>query len=137
MPGKLYSYVNFGTIKRNIGTSKVKSFARPLLRDIEWNYHYNVTEARGFSGFILDEEYTSLHMVKELNEIGVYEPTDYIKKNFPYVIDDRGLLKKYIPPRENLCKIHDYNKGRPLYDNQASNIIMMGPRDYGKSYLNC
>jgi hypothetical protein len=35
MPGKLYFYVNYATIKRNIAGAKAKIPARPLLRDIE------------------------------------------------------------------------------------------------------
>jgi hypothetical protein len=64
MPGKLYFYVNFNTIKRNFKGSKVKQFARPLLRDVEWMVYYNVEEARGFSGFDSDEEYTCLEEYK-------------------------------------------------------------------------
>lgn len=36
MPGKLYFYVNFGTIKLNKGEQRgVKQFGRPWLRDLE------------------------------------------------------------------------------------------------------
>lgn len=30
--------------------------------------------------------------------------------------------------------IHPHNYGRPLYENQAKNLFMMGARGYGKSY---
>jgi hypothetical protein len=71
-----------------------------------------------------------------MNEVGIFEATDYLVANYPSVIAPNGLLKKYIPPRENLEKIHEFNKGRPLYENPSKNICMLGPRDFGKSYLN-
>lgn len=35
MPGKLYFYVNFGTILLNKKGAKVKQLGRPMLRDLE------------------------------------------------------------------------------------------------------
>ena len=133
MPGKLYFYVNFGTIKRNVDGSKVKAYARPLLRDLEWNTFKYWEEARGFSGFFNDTEYTCLDIVKELYDADIFEPSAAIKSRYPNAINpDTGLLKKYIHPREYLFKNHGTNLGRPLYENNSKNMFMLGARGYGK-----
>lgn len=137
MPGKLYFYINYGTIKRNIGQSKVKSYARPLLRDLEWEFFYLWLEARGFSGFTLDEENTSLDIVKEWRELGHDDPSPFIIENYPEAINPKtGKLKNYVFPREYLRRIHPQNLGRPHFLNNAHNLFMLGPRGYGKSYTN-
>lgn len=135
MPGKLYYYINYGTIKRNLGTSKVKTYAKPLLRDLEWELFLLWTEARGFSGFVLDKEYTCLELVKEWREIGEDTPSLYIIENHPEAINiETGKLKKYVPPREYLHQVHKENLGRPLFENNSKNFFICGPRGWGKSY---
>lgn len=135
MPGKLYYHTNFGTIKRNIGKSKVKSYARPLLRDIEWQLFLNWTEARGFSGFKGDLTHSSLELVKLWRDEGVDEPTEWITQNYPDAVNpSTGKLKYYITPREALRKIYEEDKGRALFDNSSKNIFILGARGFGKSY---
>lgn len=103
MPGKLYFYVNFGTIKRNVNNAKVKSFGRPLLRDLEWEFFLNWEEARGFSGFELDEFESCSRTLKDfLDE--EYDVTDFIKNSYPNIITPKGTFKKYIPARDYLRK---------------------------------
>ena len=58
MPSSLYFYVNLGTILLNKQSSNVKSVGRPWLRDLEWMFFRAWTEARGFSGFELDEQFS-------------------------------------------------------------------------------
>lgn len=133
MPGKLYFYINFGTIKRNIGLQKVKTYARPLLRDLEWQTFLYWEEARGFSGFLNDTEYTCLEIIRDIRESGKDTPSPAIVSNYPHGINpDTGKLKKYIPAREYLAKNHIDNLGRPLYENNSKNIFMLGARGYGK-----
>lgn len=128
MPGNLYFYVNFGTIlhqDEDGPRSAPKRPIRPFLRDIEWEFFYNWLEARGFSGFSDDDTY-SCHR-------------DLINKNFeerfhPSCINSEGKLKEYVPAREYLRKLHDKPLGKPLYENSALNLFMLGARGFGKSY---
>ena len=54
MPGTLYYYCNFHTIRfEDEGTSS-RVIGRPWLRDIEWERAYIYEEAMGFSGFFKD-----------------------------------------------------------------------------------
>lgn len=133
MPPKLYFYINFATIKRNKPGSKVKSFGRPSLRDIEWKTFQLVTEARGFSGFELDDQYTCSLLAKEYLDNGLLPDNDLID-NAPNAINREGNIKEYIPAREYLDMIHPYNKGLALYENQAKNLFILGSRGWGKSY---
>jgi len=109
MPGNLYFYVNFWTILLNkTAHSKTKTPGKPFLRDLEWEFFYNWVEARGFSGFEDDKEFTC----------------------------DREFTGKenYVPAAEYMRRTHKKNLGRPLWNNEAKNFMMMGSRGFGKSY---
>ena len=127
MPGNLYFYSNFGTIELVKTGSKVRIFDRPMLRDLEWNLYLLWVEARGFSGFELDTEYTCHRGIPEGQAL------DYLKIWGPSVFRHDGTLKKYVPAREYLRKIHKHNLGRPIYENTAKNLMLLGPRTFGKS----
>jgi hypothetical protein len=128
MPGKLFSYVNTATILLNKANSKVKFYGRPKLRDIEWAFFPLWEEARGFSGFEEDEEYSCHRILTE--ELDEQELKDY----YPQLLKADGTPKKYVRARDYISKVHDRNLGRPLYQNQSKNLMMLGPRGFGKSY---
>jgi len=139
MPGKLYFYVNFGTIKRNIKGSKVKSYARPLLRDLEWMFFYNWEEARGFSGFINDPEYSAHNALKEeltedqLKKIHCTDESGEFDENrYKILFKEDGTKKTYIPAREYMRMAHKGNYGAPTYFNESMNFMMLGSRGFGK-----
>jgi len=109
MPGNLYFYVNFWTILLNkTAHSKTKTPGKPFLRDLEWEFFYNWVEARGFSGFEDDKEFTC---------------------NREFIGQDH-----YVPAAEYMRRTHKKNLGRPLFENEAKNFMMMGSRGFGKSY---
>ena len=131
MTPQLYFYKNMSTILHNPkgeGKAVAKKRVRPDLRDIDWMFFYAYIEARGFSGFDEDDEYTCNRDVKKLldgeDEITL-DPTCY-KSN--------GELKTYIPAREYLRKLWDKPMGKPLYMNEAMNLMILGTRGGGKSY---
>lgn len=157
MPGKLYFYVNFGTILLNKKGAKVKQLGRPMLRDLEWMFFYNWEEARGFSGFEdddvyscnrllvkeikiyddhgIDTEKTRLLTDEELKKLCMDPETNAIyQREYNNLFDSEGRRKKYMPAREYLRMIHDDHKGAPLYFNEAKNFMMLGSRGFGKSY---
>ena len=109
MPGNLYFYINYWTILLNKSAhSKTKTPGKPFLRDLEWEFFYNWVEARGFSGFQDDKEYTCNREFED-------QPN-------------------YLPAHEYLRKIWPKSMGRPLFENEAKNFMMMGSRGFGKSY---
>ena len=65
--GPLYLYVNHWRIKLNEknARSKTKTLGIPFLRDLEWLRSFVFEEARGFSGFQEDDEYTSHILMKD------------------------------------------------------------------------
>lgn len=136
MPGNLYFYVNFGTIKINkTASSKNKVAGKPFLRDLEWEFFYNWQEARGFSGFILDQNYTCSRKAQKK----VYEALSDVEKNLvsiesPNAFKSDGTLKEYVPARQYLRKQHLMEYGRPVYENESLDFMMMGSRGFGKSY---
>jgi len=127
MPPGLYFYVNMGTIQASPRNSNLKKLMRPSLRDLEWEFFYNWTEARGFSGFELDDDFSSN---KDLLDPLI--PDEWLP---PSALRPDGTRKLYIPPSENLRKHHPHSKGRALYENSAQNLLMLGSRDTGKSYM--
>lgn len=130
MPGNIYFYVNFWHILKNKDNySKVKVIALPDLRDIEWIKGYMFMEARGFSGFVEDNEITCCRDVKKI-EVGLdnktLEPDDYLAA-LKYLPKEcftlTNTLKKYEEARTYLPKNHGVNKGKPLYQNEALDVI--------------
>lgn len=142
MPGKLYFYCNYSTIKLNVQSSKVKSLGKPWLRDIEWNFFRLLEEARGFSGFI-EDPFFSCHeaLLTNLSDeeiISFYckdeETGEIIDEKFYNIFMDRALTrKKYVSPRDYLVQQHPRDLGRPLYNNQSKNLMMIGARGFGKA----
>jgi hypothetical protein len=135
MPGFLYFYINFWHILLNkTHTSKNKSLGRPLLRDLEWMISYAWCEARGFSGFDNDPEYHCNRAWKpkyEGNNLITPSPPEFFingEKN-PY------FGKKYMEAKSYLKRIFTNSLGKPMWDNNAKNFMMMGARGYGKSYF--
>lgn len=127
----LYFYVNFGIIlhkPENAPKSAPKKKIRPLLRDVEWEYFYNLLEARGFSGFQDDEEYSCNYELVEYKQDPTY-------KFDATCFNSKGVLKKYVNPREYLRKLHNRPLGKPLYQNMASDFFWLSARGIGKSFL--
>lgn len=129
MPGKLYFYGNFGTIRLNIGKSKTKVFSRPWIRDIEWMIFLYLEEARGFSGFSDDTLETCDKFILSKPAFSKQDIEDN-----PHCFHN-GTPKRFVHAREYLRRIHPKNLGRPLYNNEAKNFLMVGPRGYGKTYI--
>jgi len=129
MPPSLYFYINFGTIlhrPKHLPKTSPKLKIRPTLRDIDWEIYYDVLEARGFSGFEGDEEYTScVDIINPDIELEDYDDTCFNKK---------GKLKEYIPAYKYLRKLHPKQLGLPIYRNGAQNYMILATRELGKSY---
>jgi len=125
MPGTLYYYCNFHTIRfedENAGSRKI---GRPWLRDIEWEKAYVYEEAMGFSGFTGDTLYTCDRK---------YGPEKEKALRFGWITQPELDMKIYIHARDYLRKIHPADMGKPLYKNQAKNVIDLEARGGGKSY---
>lgn len=133
MPGPLYFYVNFCRILDVDEETKTRKSIKPLLRDLEWEMAYMMLEARGFSGWRDDEEFTSNLRVKELEKNPLSKSKNKKLPKECYKSD--GTLKKFIEPRDNIRKLHDSPKGPPIVTgNDAKNVAIMGSRGGGKSY---
>lgn len=130
VPPALYYYVNFGTIKKQISpfVPSSKKYGRPDLRDLEWEFHYLYLIARGFSGFELDTEYSSLALLKNPDELDLFK--DYYPNAF-----FNGKPKTYVDPYQYLSRKHSKTLGKPLFENPKKNLLFLGSRDLGKSYL--
>jgi hypothetical protein len=130
MPPSLYYYINFHTIRLNKDEhTATKMFAQPHLRDLEWYFFRHYTEARGFSGFSLDQENSS-HRILLDPDISI----ETLKKKYPNTITPDGRRKNYIPARSYMTSSFDQPMGDPLFENQLQNFMMLGSRDIGKSY---
>lgn len=132
MPGNLYYYGNY-TLLQITTKNKVTKYEKPRLDDLEWEFALMSLEAKGFSGYELDDEFTSLELVRELEEEGVSVPTDYITENYPEAINQHGKLKKYRTPREAIRSLHNKPLGKCHLHNPTKNIMIMGSRGGGKA----
>lgn len=136
-PGTLYSYVNLAHIKRNVKGAKVKQFALPLLRDVEWMVFYNATEARGFSGFRGDTFYSchealTLDLTDEqIKNLYCYREGEWHEESYNNLFKKDGTRKVYQAPRLYLRKVHTDNLGVPLFLNMSKNMLTFGSREFG------
>lgn len=130
MPSALFFYTNLATIRLNKKRSKVKTFDRPWLRDLEWYTFRHYTEAFGFSGFELDDTNTSDYAVLDdsLSD-------EYLQEFHPHIFNSEGKKKNFVHPRIALESYHPAPLGRALFYNQVSNFLMMGSRNTGKSFM--
>lgn len=142
MPGPLYFYVNFWHILLNKDEfTKVKSLGKPFLRDLEWSKAYVYTEAKGFSGFADDDVFTCFRPVKTIEDTYAKMGKSIIPSDDPLLsslppscFDSQGRLKKYMAARDYLPMNHGKDKGKPLFYNDAKNVVDIECRGSGKSY---
>lgn len=137
MPGNLYFYINFGTILVNkTEHSTSKEPGKPLLRDLEWEFFYNWAEARGFSGFINDEEYTCN---RNANPSTYFNLSEFERNRFirttPNAFKPDGSLKTYVDARVYLRRQHARDLGYPLFENMSKDMMMLGSRGFGKDLI--
>lgn len=151
IPPTAYFYVNFGTILRNKkgATSGAKVFMRPSLDDVEWEFAYNWMEARGFSGFEFDEKYSCNRFLEgqmiegkvvhytdeELIDRCLDENDEVIPLLYNNFFKKDGTRKEFIHCRKYIRELKDNSLGRPIYGNIPQNLMLLGTRDGGKSYL--
>lgn len=124
-PPHLYFYANMGTIVETDHNTKARKKTRPFIRDVEWIIYTAYLACRGFSGFEEDKEFTCNRAVKDDIE-DMLTPNCYTPKN---------ELKKYIPAVQYLKQLYDKPLGRPLYENDAQNLFLLGSRGLGKDLI--
>lgn len=141
--GPLYFYVNFWKILLTPKNSKTtnKKLGVPFLRDLEWVRSFVYEEARGFSGYELDDEFTCHRIYELVNPeedperfeelLMEYGNPDLIRSS---ILRKDGTFKTYVPAREYLKRYFNKPLGKTLYYNMASNVVDMESRGGGKSY---
>jgi len=138
MPPVTYYYVNHHIIELNkTEHSKVKTLANPFLRDLEWEKGRLLLEARGFSGFSDDPLHTCRHDYKDAELYWDFKEEKIVSIEEINLSENGRRYQKiqYINPRDYLQKIHPKNLGKPLYENEARNIIDIEARGGGKSFF--
>lgn len=141
MSGNLYFYGNHTEIQTT-NIFKETVWIKPKIRTFEWEIDYYLMECQGFSGWELDEEYTSDErwfdfraQAPNFNEIvGTGEEVEAIRSSVLTLYNSKGELKKYRTPEESIKTLHDKPLGAPLFFNEARNGILFGSRGGGKSY---
>lgn len=141
MPGPLYFYINLCKIrvgKKGADSNTAKVIGRPWLRDLEWEKGYVLMEARGFSGFADDPEYTCYEQYEDWHKLSADERTDILARapRATTVVDREGnrTPKQFVRARDYLRRQHAGNYGKPLFQNTAWNVIDIECRGGGKSY---
>jgi hypothetical protein len=137
MPPQLYYYINLCRIRDEDENTNGADFLSPKLRDVEWILGYSWFCARGFSGFKDDENYTSLRLVKKIEDGIELDEKEKIRfeRLKSYITKSDGNLKKYIDAKEYLYMTHPKQMGIPLYGNPALNLFILGSRGFGKSFF--
>lgn len=138
IPPQIYHFGNFHRMKINRKGTKQQTISKPMVRDIDWEKIYLYNEARGFSGFSEDTEFSCDERLIKGNledELYALSLNDIGKNIAKQLYKPDGTLKTYIPAREYLPKRHKTSLGKPLYYNDNYNILDFEGRGIGKSYL--
>jgi hypothetical protein len=137
MPGFLYYYVNFCIIRDEDEKGNTERIITPLLRDVEWIYSYGWITARGFSGFDGDNKFTCNRIVKKIEDNKPLSPkeTKLLQKHKPNLLKPDGSYKEYIEARDYIYHTFKEPLGKPLFDNEALNLLIFGSRRSAKSYF--
>lgn len=130
-PPGLYFYGNFGTILLNKGRSNNKTLDRPLIQDLEWYLMREWMLARGFSGFSDDQDQSGDYLLLDRDHLSDQE----LLELYPHLATPDNTPKEFRNPRSILSDYHSFPKGKPLYTNEARNLLILGSRDTGKSYI--
>lgn len=125
-PPNLYFYANFGTILHQEYPGAPRTKIKPYLRDVEWEFFYNFAVCRGFSGFENDLTHSC--------DVRLTHKEIPSQKEAPELYT-KGVLKTYVPAYEYIRALHEYDKGKALYNNPMKNLFLMGSRGFGKSYM--
>jgi len=121
MPGRLYFYGNFGTIELSERNSKVRKLGRPRIRDTEWKVFRYWEEARGFSGFLDDPQYSCNRLLlfpdyydnDALMNLCYDDEDRLMEDKLSNFFKEDGSRKEYTECRSYLQKVHSSNLGRP------------------------
>lgn len=128
MPPNLYFYANYGTILHQEKKGEPRVRIKPYLRDVEWEFFYNYSLCRGFSGFENDETHScDIRLVKGSTPSKTKAPELYKPGT--------EELKEYVHPHDYIRALHEYDKGKALYNNPMKNLFLMGCRGFGKSFM--
>lgn len=137
IPPIAYFYCNFGTILANKkgASSGAKVPMRPSLDDVEWEFNYNWIEARGFSGFENDEEFSCNRKLlegysdDELINMCLDENGDIIKHLYNNYFKKNKTRKTFVACREYVRRLFPKNMGNPVYGNDPKNMMILATRD--------
>jgi len=134
MPPTLFYYGNFFKIEDQEGKQRV--IKKPSVRDIDWLIHYSYLICCGFSGFEDDDTYSCDVALIDKNILSLVESSmkEEDKKRWLHLHSTNGKLKTYVKPSLYLKDLQTSPKGRTLYFNQCSNLMLFGSRGGGKSY---
>lgn len=128
MPPTLFFYANFFKLEHTQRNKKIRTFIKPIVRDLDWLIHYSYLEAQGFSGFKKDDDYSCDKALvnKELFD-ELYKSTEESDRiRFNDLHNKKGELKRYQIPREYIKRLHRENLGRPHYYNTSFNLCILG-----------
>jgi len=127
-PGRIGFYAKFCSIFDTIKKTKARKQVIPSIRDLEWHFAYYITECFGFSGFEDDDRYSGdERLLKDTSTLSISDLAD--------ISNSKGKLKEYKKPRDILFELHDKPLGRPLYNNNTKNFLVVGSRGGGKAML--
>lgn len=126
VPGRIGFFGVFGRFTDWDQLKNRVSNVKPKVRDLEWLDAYERLTCSGFSGFEDDDEFTCNNNVFDIDNLPALATQNLYSK--------QGKLKEYVDPLEYLINLHDKPLGKPLYENEARNSLLLGSRGGGKSY---
>lgn len=130
LPPVTYLYCNY--IKIEMENERGETVTRLAnLDDVEWIIGYAIAACYGFTSFEKETEFSC--------DKALIDPYEMIlaKKNperYKYLFKPNGELRTYITVEDYLFDVHDVNKGKPQWFNQADDLMIFGARGSGKTF---
>jgi len=128
IPPMTYLYCNY--IKIEMENDKKETVIRlASLDDVEWIIGYAFAACYGFSGFEKEEEFSCDKALIDQYEMILAKRH---KERYDSLLKPNGEFKTYITVEDYLYKEHDQDKGKPLWYNEAEDLMIFGSRSSGK-----
>lgn len=130
IPPMTYLYCNYVKIEME-NDSKETVVRLASLDDVEWIIGYAFAACYGFSGFEKEKEFSCDKALIDEYEMIVAKRH---KDRYNSLLKPNGELKTYMTVEDYLYKEHEYEKGNPLWFNEAEDLMIFGSRSSGKTF---
>jgi len=130
LPPATYLYCNY--IKIEMENERRETVTRLAnLDDVEWLIGHAIAACYGFTSFEKETEFSCDKALIDQYEMIIAKRDP---ERYKYLFKPNGELRTYITVEDYLFDVHDTNKGKPQWFNEAEDLMIFGARASGKTF---